>query len=788
MASIEPGALLDFASTLKTDGRKTGGSKLATVVRVDGEQAYVKIPGGVEETPVATSGSVLSVGDTVSVSVQNGKLRAAANVTNPSAGILKVQGVEKTANDAVYIAESAEGSAAVAYNAATSAVESAATAYSAAQQAISDASDAATAASNAQTSADNAATAASNAQTSATTAYNAAVAAQASATNANEYASRALGNLSTVQSVAETLTWITQHGTMALTADTTPDPSHVYFVRDNNGDYTVGSYHYSIVAEPVQANMGSYYELSIDESLNNYVGTHLALTGDGLWLLPATSGTFKVLVATGAGSTYTTAGTYIIDGTGGIVGKFAADEIQIGDVLSGNYVTIDSDSFNILHTTTEIAHFGYGSGNSESGSSGYSPYYTLGTRKSTSTAYSTSSPYAVGDHVIRNNKEYVCKTAIPSGESWNAAHWVLAIGNYSFAEGYDTTTSGYTAHAEGWQTTAIGSSSHSEGYNTLASGNGAHVEGYGNVVSSGLGSHAEGSASTSNKITASGDGAHAEGTSQYGDIVASGVGSHAEGSHTQATKFAAHAEGANTTASGNSAHAEGNLTTASGDYSHVEGYNSTASGDYAHAEGFATTASGGYTHAGGYQTTAGYDYQTAIGKFNQNKSTNLFEIGYGSSAASPANVFEVDTSGNGSFAGALSSSSLTLAGHSTAIGSQLSTSISSAQTVSNNSTKALGSISLPTGTWLLMAHVQFSNNTTGYREISLSTTSGSIGETYDHMSFAKSQAPSGGNAVLNCHDVVVNSSSSNATYYLNAWQNSGSSLTATGKILATRLV
>lgn len=185
---------------------------------------------------------------------------------------------------------------------------------------------------------------AAKAQNAAGDAADAAAGAQSSANNASEYASRALGNLSTVQSVAETLAWITQHGTMTLTSDTAPVPAHVYFILDANGDYTVNSVKYSIVTEPDPDNMPSYYELTIDESLNNYVGTHLSLTGEGLWLLPESSGAYKVLIATGSGSVYTTPGTYIIDSSGNIVAKFGTS-VTIG---GGPYsIVIDNQSMKL---------------------------------------------------------------------------------------------------------------------------------------------------------------------------------------------------------------------------------------------------------------------------------------------------------------------------------------------------------------------------------------------------------------------------------------------------------
>ena len=91
--------------------------------------------------------------------------------------------------------------------------------------------------------------------------------------------------------------------------------------------------------------------------------------------------------------------------------------------------------------------------------------------------------------------------------------------------------------------------------------------------------------------------------------------------------------------------ATGYNTTTNGKYSYAGGWGSTATGDYSHAEGFSTTANGVASYASGYGTVAGYDYQTVIGKYNQNKTTTLFEVGKGTSS-SRSNAFEVDTSGN----------------------------------------------------------------------------------------------------------------------------------------------
>lgn len=250
----------------------------ATVTRIEGDTAWVHIDGGVDETPVKMTVAAHE-GDTVQVRVGGGTAWLTGNGSRPPT------------DDATAVAaqETADG-------------------------AVEDAARASEAAMSAQESADIAAQAADSAQKS--------------ADNAGEYAARALGNLSTVQSVAETLTWITQHGTMTLTTDTELDPTHVYFVQDTNGDYVVGNVHYSIVKEPSADDLSTYYVLSIDESLQNYVGTHLALTSEGLWILPENNG-YKVLVATGSGTQYTTAGTYIIDAGGDTVAVFGSNGTRI---------------------------------------------------------------------------------------------------------------------------------------------------------------------------------------------------------------------------------------------------------------------------------------------------------------------------------------------------------------------------------------------------------------------------------------------------------------------------
>ena len=136
----------------------------------------------------------------------------------------------------------------------------------------------------------------------------------------------------------------------------------------------------------------------------------------------------------------------------------------------------------------------------------------------------------IGEHGTGNNSEIF--------NSYEGSSKNIASGEYSHAEGFNTTASGNSSHAEGWKTT-----------------------------SSGLGTHAEGCETK----------------------VSSNIGSHAEGSDTSTTKSYSHAEGYKST-SGYRSHAECCYTTASGNYSHSEGYDTIASGQYSHAQNYYTTA------------------------------------------------------------------------------------------------------------------------------------------------------------------------------------------------------
>lgn len=111
-----------------------------------------------------------------------------------------------------------------------------------------------------------------------------------------------------------------------------------------------------------------------------------------------------------------------------------------------------------------------------------------------------------------------------------------------------------------------------------------------------------------------------------------------------ASGFGSFASGFECNATGNYSSAFGYRASAGGVFSFAEG-GGKASGNMSHAEGVDSVADGYGSHVGGLGTYAEYDYQTVIGKYNDNKSTSLFEIGNGT-YNTHSNAFEVDTSGN----------------------------------------------------------------------------------------------------------------------------------------------
>lgn len=245
----------------------------AKVIRVVDDIAWVKIPGGVDETPAQIMTNA-KAGDNVMVRISGGRAWILGNSTSPPTD-------DTTANTAIYISKGASKVADIANETASEAIRDAETAHEAAVDAQKSAAEAYEAAEEAKDSAE-------SAQKSADAAYTAAGEAIDFAHEANYAANGALTQLSVVEDVVGTLNWISDHGTYTKTEDKELDPNKTYFVKIN-GVYTP-------VAQPDQEQIKRYYELSLDDSLQNYISTHLALTDEGLYVVKDDMG-YKILLA-----------------------------------------------------------------------------------------------------------------------------------------------------------------------------------------------------------------------------------------------------------------------------------------------------------------------------------------------------------------------------------------------------------------------------------------------------------------------------------------------------------
>lgn len=251
------------------ENKPTAYDTTAEVRRVEGDTLWVHIPGGVDETPVSKTINA-APGDNVQVRVSGGKAFTVGNATAPPTDDTTANAAKTTADEARVISMSAAEYAEVARTAATEA--------------------------------------------------------QADAVVANTAANSALTQLSVVEDVAGVLNWISEHGTYAATTDTTVVPGKMYFVRTGSGT-PQSPYVYNVVTNPASnpATAG-YYELdSIDETVSNYISSHLALTNAGLWVIKDNN-SYKVLLKS--------TGMEIYDATGASVASYGST-VRIGKEAGG---------------------------------------------------------------------------------------------------------------------------------------------------------------------------------------------------------------------------------------------------------------------------------------------------------------------------------------------------------------------------------------------------------------------------------------------------------------------
>lgn len=227
--------------------------------------------------------------------------------------------VERLGGDVLAAAQAA----AEAEELATQAQQSADAAQQSADDAQDSADEAARQAGIATTNANTAITQAGIATTNANTAITqAGIAttnaneAKQQATNATNSANDALVQLATVESVINTLDWITSHS--AVTSDTSVVAGKNYYIKNQDNTFTK-------VAEPTgNPHSQGWYEM--DEAIADYVAAHVALTDYGL-NLKVDNSSYRIHIGT-----YTSTGeegVYIIDGSGNVV-SFFGEDIRFG--------------------------------------------------------------------------------------------------------------------------------------------------------------------------------------------------------------------------------------------------------------------------------------------------------------------------------------------------------------------------------------------------------------------------------------------------------------------------
>jgi len=356
-------------------------------------KSWVLLPGATSPTPVRRMAVEANLGDTVSVTVGNGRAVVDSNITNPSAGVVGVKQVRGVAHGARLVAEGASKDAQAAIGYASSARLAARDAKNQADSATKDAQTANDAANRAVDDAATANDAANRALRDAGIASESAESARESAESAKADAETAQNKLSDVERVVGTVNWIAEHGRYVSAAGTTFDPERVYYTRsdevyaltqdtaidlqktyyERSGSGTevdpyvytpvaspvvedIATYYeltdakYTVVAEPVAEDIANYFYLVIDDSVQQYIASHLWLDDAGLNLSVDGATGWRVHQGTVDGTK--PIGTYIINPNDVVVMTMNANGVQVGKAIeiaaniTRNGFSLQSDSGN----------------------------------------------------------------------------------------------------------------------------------------------------------------------------------------------------------------------------------------------------------------------------------------------------------------------------------------------------------------------------------------------------------------------------------------------------------
>lgn len=243
-------------------------------------KGWVLLPGADSPTPVRRMAVEANAGDTVSVTVGYGRAVVDANISNPSAGVVSVKAVGRTAQRAQNTAEAAskDAQAAIGYSkvARTAANDAAKQAESATESARIANQSANSALEGARIANDAANSAVEDAKTAS---ENADIAVE-KAVIATESANTAQNKLSDVERVVGTVNWIADHGSYMLTTDTEVNPRKVYYQLSGGdylktGDTVLDPYkqyysevvEYSLTADAAVVDGKAYYAVSYSYDL-----------------------------------------------------------------------------------------------------------------------------------------------------------------------------------------------------------------------------------------------------------------------------------------------------------------------------------------------------------------------------------------------------------------------------------------------------------------------------------------------------------------------------------------
>lgn len=138
------------------------------------------------------------------------------------------------------------------------------------------------------------------------------------ASQAKEVADTAQVQLSIIEDVAGTLSWISEHGTYTATTDTTVQEGTVYFIYDQT------TQDYEPVINPAgNPQAQGWYVLDVSSSQSDYIMSHLAVTSRGLWVLPSGMGSASdAQYAPNYKALLSSSGLLIYDGNGVLVSTF----------------------------------------------------------------------------------------------------------------------------------------------------------------------------------------------------------------------------------------------------------------------------------------------------------------------------------------------------------------------------------------------------------------------------------------------------------------------------------